>query len=62
MNDFGLDEYDYMRAYLFEALLEEMSHIELMVILDHAEHVEEFLVSIETQLELRQLVKDHYGY
>lgn len=62
MNDFGLDEYDYMRAYLFEALMEDITPMELMVILDHAEHVEEFLVSIETQLELRQLVKDHYGY
>jgi hypothetical protein len=62
MSDFGLDEYDYIRSSLAMALMEDMSTLELFVILDHAETTEDFIISVDAQIDLMDIVREHYGY
>lgn len=59
---FEVTDYEICRSALLECIMSDMEWEELYTIIEHAETSFEFDVSVLAQVELNQIVSNHYGW
>lgn len=59
---YEIHDYDLCRSALLECVMSDMEWEELYTIIEHAETAFEFDVSVQAQVELNQVVANHYGW
>ena len=58
---YNISDYDYCRSAILECIMSDIEWEELYTIIDHAETAFEFDVSVQTQVELNQVIANYYG-
>jgi len=59
---YEITDYDFCRSALLECIMSDMEWEELYTIIEHAETAFEFDVSVNTQVELNQVIANYYEW
>ncbi len=59
---FEVTDYEICRSAMLECIMSDMDWEELYVIIEHCEDAIEFDISVQTQVELNQVIASFYGW